>query len=578
MSETGDGRNLPLAVVWLTAGMALLVAAWLLPVNMKSLTPAMLQAAGRNTPSVAEFGRQKVDAEKLGAAQLVHQAAVLVKDREAPLLERELQALANAKPEWVPWGGWDPFLDPLFNLKENTGRKESTPVLTFFIPEKARRGLQTYLNGSNSLGVQTILKTREVTGTTRFIPATHPGGQSLDAVVLLTALLYQGNHFPAPLQRELRGLADTAVTSKQMGPLELFYLDLLSLGQRLNWMQLSELLHTTTSTKTVSEYAHLARLASDNLPVIYTAALFSDSADKVASYLIQFGKQGLADLRLALANGQGAVQQVLLHQAPVNHKAAPAMNDAAAEFTLLYPRLSLITKYLGFVIGAYCFFRGLQRGLVGTTPGGSPLKIGSVVLAVLCASLIVLATEPFLLKKVAPSEFRLKVTILNIATIANDAKAPVPEKAFAMDPKTLTSIAFFAALQIVMYLVCLMKIREISRQPVSPLVKLRLMENEENLFDGGLYIGIGGTATALVLQVLGLIDANLLAAYSSNLFGITCVALIKIRHVRAYKRQLILDSQATPGGGVAPLTGIPGPRVVPAAPAAGTQASVPNAS
>jgi predicted lipid-binding transport protein (Tim44 family) len=94
-----------------------------------------------------------------------------------------------------------------------------------------------------------------------------------------------------------------------------------------------------------------------------------------------------------------------------------------------------------------------------------------------------------------------------------------------------------------MYLFCLRKIREISHSTISPLVKLRLMENEENLFDGGLYIGIGGTAMALVLQVLGLVPANLLAAYSSNLFGITCVALVKIRHVRPYKRQLILDSQ-----------------------------------
>ena len=54
---------------------------------------------------------------------------------------------------------------------------------------------------------------------------------------------------------------------------------------------------------------------------------------------------------------------------------------------------------------------------------------------------------------------------------------------------------------------------------------------------------IYGTAAALVLQVLGIIEPNLLAAYSSNLFGITCVAIVKIRHVRPYKRQLILDSQ-----------------------------------
>ena len=103
-----------------------------------------------------------------------------------------------------------------------------------------------------------------------------------------------------------------------------------------------------------------------------------------------------------------------------------------------------------------------------------------------------------------------------------------------------------------MYFTCLLKIREVARTSLPPLVKLRLMENEENLFDGGLYVGIGGTATALVLQVLGVIEPNLLAAYSSNLFGITCVALVKIRHVRPYKRQLILEGQAQTGGPTTP--------------------------
>ena len=70
-----------------------------------------------------------------------------------------------------------------------------------------------------------------------------------------------------------------------------------------------------------------------------------------------------------------------------------------------------------------------------------------------------------------------------------------------------------------------------------------IRNNEENLFDSGLYVGIGGTAAALVLQVLKVIEPDLLAAYSSNLFGITCVALVKIRHVRPYKRQLILEGQ-----------------------------------
>jgi hypothetical protein len=155
------------------------------------------------------------------------------------------------------------------------------------------------------------------------------------------------------------------------------------------------------------------------------------------------------------------------------------------------------------------------------------------------AMLLVVVSEPFLLKAAPPSEYQLRLPVL--VSMANSPISPQTEPVKSMDSSTLLSIGIFAALQIAMYLACLMKIREVARQPVSPLVKLRLMENEENLFDGGLYVGIAGTATALVLQVLGVIEPNLLAAYSSNLFGIVCVALVKIRHVRPYKNRLILD-------------------------------------
>ena len=59
----------------------------------------------------------------------------------------------------------------------------------------------------------------------------------------------------------------------------------------------------------------------------------------------------------------------------------------------------------------------------------------------------------------------------------------------------------------------------------------------------------GGDGETLARATLDLVreigtEPNLLAAYSSNLFGITCVALVKIRHVRPFKRQLILEGQA----------------------------------
>jgi hypothetical protein len=525
-------------------GCLIAAAAWLLPVNLKSMSPALLRAAGAGTPSLGAYGRDLVDVEKIGAAALVLGAARATNDPRAPALAAALEQFAARQPGLMAWGGWDPFLDPLFNLRADSGRRGSTPVLTFFNTVDARGTLRTYLTKSGSEGVQSLLKLRDLTKTGRFVPATRPGGQPLDALVLLSGLLYQGGHFSPSLQREVRGMAETALQNKEFGELENFFVNLLSLGRRLDWGQLAELMRRTDSTKTLGEYAHLARVAPNQLPLIYSAALFSDSADRVAGYLIEFGKSGLDDLILALSNGQGAVRQLLMRKVPVN-RAGNVTLSAAAELALTHPQLMLALKYLGYFLGVWLLLRGLDRWLIA--PRGMPdsAAVGghmqAGVLAIIFAMLLVVVSEPFLLQAAPLSEFRLRLPVLVLSPETPAASQSEPTK--SMPTSTFLTIGIFAALQIAVYLACLLKIREVSRHPVSPLVKLRLMENEENLFDSGLYVGIGGTAAALVLQVLKVIDPDLLAAYSSNLFGITCVALVKIRHVRPYKRQLILEGQ-----------------------------------
>jgi hypothetical protein len=541
------------APIFILAGLALAIAAWMMPVNLKSVSRALLREAGMDTPSLATFGKQLVQSEKIGPAALVLDAAKSSQDPDAASLEAGLKDLSAHQPEMVAWGGWDPFLDPIFNLREKKGPAESTPVINFFLPEKARASLQSYLANSRSLGVQSLLKTRDITATGRFVPVSQAGGQPLDAVILLTAMLYQGEHLSPALQREIRGLADVAVAQQSLGELEGFYLDVLSLGRRLNWAQLAELLRRTDNTKTVSEYAHLARVAPDQFPSIYVAALFAGSADRVATYLLKFGKNGLDDLRLALSNGQGAVNQLMLWQVPVNRSVKLDVGIGTS-LVLLHPHLMLIVKYLGYLIGAYLVLRGLDLWIVSPNDVGAlglpHMKSG--VLALLFAGILVVSTEPFLLKAAPPSEYRVRLVLPALVTTSTNPAQSTDRTNRTMDSSTLLSIGFFAALQVAMYFTCLLKIREVARSPVTPLVKLRLMENEENLFDGGLYVGIGGTATALVLQVLGVIEPNLLAAYSSNLFGITCVAIVKIRHVRPYKRLLILDSQTVAPGFVTP--------------------------
>ena len=203
-------------------------------------------------------------------------------------------------------------------------------------------------------------------------------------------------------------------------------------------------------------------------------------------------------------------------------------------------------------LGAFLLLRGVDRWLflpVRRAAGAALTarllpRIQSGVIALLVSFVVIVTTEPFLLQAAPPSEYRVRLVIPVLANLASPAPAPSNPASVTMDKSTIISIGVFALLQVVTYLTCLWKISEIDRQDMPPPLKLRLMENEENLFDSGLYVGMIGTATALVLQVLGIIEPNLLAAYSSNLFGIVCVALVKIRHVRGYKRRLILAQVA----------------------------------
>jgi hypothetical protein len=95
------------------------------------------------------------------------------------------------------------------------------------------------------------------------------------------------------------------------------------------------------------------------------------------------------------------------------------------------------------------------------------------------------------------------------------------------------------------YLTCLNKINEIRNGKDSPQQKLRLLENEDNLFDLGLYIGIAGTALGLGLIMLGVFTKPY-AAYVSNIMGIACVATVKIIHLRNTRQQLLEEANKAP--------------------------------
>jgi hypothetical protein len=113
-----------------------------------------------------------------------------------------------------------------------------------------------------------------------------------------------------------------------------------------------------------------------------------------------------------------------------------------------------------------------------------------------------------------------------------------------MDTKSLLTLSLFFILQGLIYTACLGKLAQIRRQKFLPDLKLKLLDNEDHLFDAGLYLGFAGTIISLIFVSLGLIKPSLMAAYSSTSFGIIFVSIFKIFHLRPERRKLLLQAEA----------------------------------
>jgi len=97
------------------------------------------------------------------------------------------------------------------------------------------------------------------------------------------------------------------------------------------------------------------------------------------------------------------------------------------------------------------------------------------------------------------------------------------------------------------------KLAEIRRQHVPARMKLKLLDNEDHLFDAGLYLGFLGTIISLILVSLGVFkQPSLMAAYSSTCFGILFVVMFKILNLRPARRQLLLKAESESSNRLAP--------------------------
>lgn len=532
-------------------GLALVALAVLMPVGLRSIDPEVLAAAGEETAGFDQEEERWFEATKPGTAALFEETRLLLEaERDViaimPIREEE------PEPALAVWGGSDPFLEQIFGNDQPEAAEANPPVLPLFIPRAARGELASFLESARQPAVRAVLANREVQSAEHFMPVASSAGQPLEATIYLTALLLQGNHFGQDMAVEIRRQAEVANEENHLGDIEGVYLDLLALGSKLQWQPLADLVALLEDRQGLRRTAHLVKELDDEWPVFVSAALWTRAPGELSRYLVAEGRSGLRDLKRAIPLGEGAVQLLVDRQEPVH---APvwrvwlpeAVPVVLADLGAKFPTETAILKVVALFSGILILFLALN--LFGqlrerAKSFGRPFSytfMQSSLLATACGVAFLFFTEPLLLEEGQKSEFRLSLPI----SIASGEAQPSTEEGVSinMDQITIISLAIFFSLQLIVYLLCWIKVMEIRRQPIASQLKLKLLENEEHLFDTGLYLGLAGTVGALIFLAIGIVGPSLMSAYASTLFGIVFVAMFKICHLRPYRRRLIIESQ-----------------------------------
>ena len=285
-------------------------------------------------------------------------------------------------------------------------------------------------------------------------------------------------------------------------------------------------------------------------PAVYAAILWSDDPDRVVQYLMTYGRPGDDWLQAGLGNGHGALTELLDKQLPLSPWNTPAPG-AVAQFAFKRPALALTVKYVLMVLGCFILMRAWNSYSILTAPDHETLHSYRLrrraLTAALCLTLIIIS-EPVFFQPVHSSEYQVAVNVPELGEL-NPEPSDTNESNNKTDMETniiLSAVIFvlFGAIQVFVFQTCVNKIREIRRGEGDPNLKLRLLENEDNLFDMGLYIGIAGTALTLAVMILmPAWNISISVAYASNIFGILCVALVKITHVRPARETLLIEAQ-----------------------------------
>jgi hypothetical protein len=551
----------------------MLLGGLLMPAHLRAVDASIIQIAGENSPSVSDRGLTLVHTKQLGAAELLLLAAQEIQLPGTETLGLSVSNLAAHNPDLRVWGAPPPEGLTSAAASPNTDPAEgparfpsqpgiiSEPFTDLIVRRDHRERALELLRFSSGPGVQNLITCRKLKDTVLFSPSQSASGQALDAAVALCGLLLKDRHLTPNLEEAIASAALEASYGDDSEPLERMLLDLMSLGQRLSWGQLVAFVERVEKAETLHQLADQVRNAHQHMPVLFAAVRMSEDPAGVASYLAEFSQTGVQDLGTSLRFGSGGVATLVqrhqrlsdssLRQHLPKSKTLDAVMRSASTACLRWPRTALAAKWVLYFLGGFFIAASMHFARRPVSMLERPLQVRGFHLAreslfALGFLLVVLLlSEPFLAQEPQQvgSRFRLRLPSLGGVIHAENA---ITSRSFMNQVNLLTLLLFFVV-QALIYTACVIKLAEIRRQKVPPGMKLKLLENEDHLFDAGLYLGFVGTIISLILVSMGITSFSLMAAYSSTSFGIIFVSFFKIFHLRAARRQLLLQAEPMPG-------------------------------
>jgi hypothetical protein len=569
---------------WLFAllGVVVLACAWVVPAYLRATDLTVVEKAGKNTLTLVDRGLQLIKEDKLGPAELLLEAARFEGIPDRAELGLAVTNLALAHPDWKVWGGGEGHFAVLFGTNSRPRKtlgppgSSETPSATGVGDEKSRADAESepltewvvrlgnrekvlnLLKASPKPLIQELFRTRTLTNTVIFPAAESSSGQAFDAAIGVCGLLLSEADLNSSLRNALFNAASAANHGGNSQVLEEMLFDFMSLGQRLNWTQLAEFTSQIEEPRTLRLFGERIRKNEEHLPLLFSVVELSRKPAAVAGYLTEYSQTGLDELGTSLRFGEGGLNELLIRkerlytpgfrQSLAQNTPLGTVSAFALEYVWRSPWVALGIKWLLYLLGGFLFAVAVHFALPPVTALEEPLQVRGFHLAreMLFALgfllVVLLLSEPFLAQESQKAQFAFR---LHLPVVGNaDTTGITKAKSSFMDPKSLLTLLLFFVLQALIYSACLIKLAEIRRQRVQPRIKLKLLENEDHLFDAGLYLGFAGTIVSLILVSLGVIKPSLMAAYSSTSFGIIFVSIFKIFHLRPERRKLLLLSEA----------------------------------